>query len=778
MKKQKTANKPPQVIPQKRKDETRIITQEAEPVKPQELNPVKPPESKGWKYAFIGLAAAIFATMILLSLDAGNSGDEDGFQIPQSEVYYNYYASMGKDTITTIEGMEYYPIAFDIVVTALQHGFKIDNTANFRHCCNSAVGWLAILFAGLLAMRIAGWRAGIFTMLLLFLSPRFLGHSFNNPKDIPFAALMMMGLYYSTRFIQQLPKVKTSAFLLLGVTAGLATASRIAGMLIFCYWALFLGIYFFAARIHKNKNIPKNPRHVKEKSKKPYLKTVLLIVAMFAIAYIIALALSPYAHKEPIKAFKIAFDTASHFKAYLRQLFEGAFQWSHRLPWYYTPKYILITIPLAVILGFLLYPFVGGLKKDRRFTTFIVYFACIFPVAWIIFSNANVYGGWRHAMFAYPPMVVAAGLGFSALIDLCKNRYLKIACMALPLLLLVLPLSHILRNHPYEYVYFNEIGGGVKKAYGKYELDYYYHSTREASEWIIKNAKKDSLVTGDKIIVATWHAPSVNYYLRNDTARFQTVFSRWDSRGNIDWDYAIFVVTGIPPEQINGKHFPPANTIHSIDVDGKPICLILKRNDKSDYQAMQYMELQDAVNSILFLEKALAHDPYNETALINLIGVYYIIGQLDEHIYLLDRAREYIPKYRWVNWYHASLYMMKKDYDQVIKISNQALADDYSVKEFYRLLYEVYQQKKEYKSAEKTLLKMIENDLLESEDADRLVAVYKAQGMNDMLALRKFYKLMQSRAEKKGEKETAEHYRNALEEVIKGKKNLPSIRVE
>jgi len=370
---------------------------------------------KHWKYIFTGLAAVILVTMILLSLDAGNSGDEDSAQIPQSEIYYNYYASMGQDAITTyMEGMEYYPTAFDIVVTTLQHWFKIDNIARFRHCCNSAVGWVAILFAGLLAMRIANWRAGIFTMLLLFLSPRFLGHSFNNPKDVPFAAVMMVGLYYSTRFIQQLPKVKTSTYIMLGIITGLATASRIAGVLILCYWAIFVGIYFLVTWIQKIKSVPKKTKKIKEKSKKPYLKVIMLIVAMLTIAYIVALILSPYAHKEPIKAFVSAYDTASHYAFWLRQLFEGRLQMSHRLPWYYIPKYILITIPIAVILGFVLYPFVGGLKKKKLLTTFIVYFACIFPVFWIIYSGANVYGGWRHVMFVYPPMVVAAGLGFSA----------------------------------------------------------------------------------------------------------------------------------------------------------------------------------------------------------------------------------------------------------------------------------------------------------------------------------------------------------------------------
>jgi len=338
--------------------------------------------------------------------------------------------------------------------------------------------------------------------------------------------------------------------------------------------------------------------------------------------------------------------------------------------------------------------------------------------------------------------------------------------MALPLLMLILPLSHIIRNHPYEYVYFNEIGGGVKKAYGNYELDYYYHSTRKATEWIIKNAEKGPLTTGDKILVATWHPASVDYFLRNDTARFSLTFTRWENRGDYDWDYAVFVVTGIPPEQIKSKHFPPANTVHTINVDGKPICLILKRHDKSDYQAAQYMEQKDTANAILFLEKALAHDPYNDTALANLIEAYYIAGQLDFYPDLIDHALKFIPKNKRINWYNAYLYTMKNDYDKAIKIANQVIADDFREKDFYRLLYNCYLQKREYGLVEKTLLNMIENDVMEQVDATQLVSLYRSQGMSNVSAQYKFYRLMESHyAKKKNEKKNLEYFRKAAEEI-------------
>ena len=51
-----------------------------------------------WFWSFIVLMVALFFAMPLMSRDAGNSGDEDGFQWPYGEQVYNYYATGGKDT--------------------------------------------------------------------------------------------------------------------------------------------------------------------------------------------------------------------------------------------------------------------------------------------------------------------------------------------------------------------------------------------------------------------------------------------------------------------------------------------------------------------------------------------------------------------------------------------------------------------------------------------------------------------------------------------------------
>jgi hypothetical protein len=38
--------------------------------------------------------------------------------------------------------------------------------------------------------------------------------------------------------------------------------------------------------------------------------------------------------------------------------------------------------------------------------------------------------------------------------------------------------------HPYEYIYFNDMSGGLKKAEGRFETDYWGASYREAAIWL------------------------------------------------------------------------------------------------------------------------------------------------------------------------------------------------------------------------------------------------------------------------------------------------------
>ena len=366
-----------------------------------------------WFWAFLIIIVVLFFAMPLMSLDAGNSGDEDGYQWPYAEQIYNFYASGGEDT-TCLQNndMGMHGGFFDQFTYTLVKWFNIDNYSQLRHIWNAIFGWICLLFTGLIARKIVGWRASTFTVILLFLSPRFLGHSFNNPKDLIFASMMMASFYYVICLIKEYPKPKISTSIKLTIFAALAIVSRFAGYLLFAYLVLFFIIYHII-QTHQNKL---------KNNIKPIGRYIAYVAGIGIVTFGLCIVLWPYIMSSPIKTTIKIFSEMSQYTVSLRQLFEGSLQWSDVLPWYYTPKYILMTIPIAVIVGLLLFFVFCWRKKEDRFWAFVVFFAFFFPVFWIVYTHANVYGGWRHAMFAYPPMVVAAGLGFEGLVRWVESR--------------------------------------------------------------------------------------------------------------------------------------------------------------------------------------------------------------------------------------------------------------------------------------------------------------------------------------------------------------------
>lgn len=732
-----------------------------------------------WFWAFAVLIVGLFFAMPLMSRDAGNSGDEDGFQWPYGEQIYNYYATGGKDTTCLAnDDMGMHGGFFDQLTVAVVKAFNVDNYSLLRHSMNAFFGWVGIFFAGLLAYRIRNWRAAVITVILLFLSPRYLGHSFNNPKDLIFASMMMASIYYIFQLIRQYPKPKISTSILLAVFSSLAIVSRFAGMLLYAYLVLFLIIY----HICQNKK-----KSLSADSMKIVGRYILYVAAIGLVTFGLSIAMWPYIMAAPVKTMLKVFHSMSSYFVSIRQVFEGTMQWSDYLPWYYTPKYILMTIPVAVIIGLVLFFVFCWRKKEDRFWSFLVFFTFFFPVFWIVFTHANVYGGWRHAMFAYPPMAVAAGLGFEGLVKWVEAKVqgskfkvqssnkeeqlaevgskkplvVNICAVAFLLLLLIGPIRHILANHPYEYVYFNELVGGTKNQLGQYELDYYYHSTREASEWVKANAEKKA--DGSKTIVATWHTASVDYFFRKDTSDFKVRFVRWYEKENSDWDYAIFTVTGMAPSYLKSANFPPKNTVKTIEVDGVPIAIILKREDKSDCQAFAMKQDPSKLDSVVMLyQKALQKDPDNLGALLNIGETYVRMNKPDSALAYLNHYNEIDAESEMANYMRAYAYVYKNDANAALDVLHKIQKHNPKYVASYILAVQLHLQKKDYVAAKKEFLKAIDVDQMNDQLTQLWIQYCAMQNIDQNNAYIQLYKLMAKSCEKRGKKEEAERYLKAI----------------
>jgi tetratricopeptide (TPR) repeat protein len=653
------------------------------------------------KKIFVAVAALLFILMPILSLKSGISGDEETYHYPHGKNVYKYYATLGKDTSCLHYDnsvLQMYGPVFDVITVAVIKIFKPDDEYMVRHILNSLTGWAAMLFAALIAVMLGGWRAGIITLIFMFLSPRFLGHSFNNPKDIPFAAAYIFTVYAIIRFLKYFPekKWKYAGFVALGI--GLSIGVRVGGILLAIYFIMFAGLYYIISV------------QIKEWLKKDHLiklfNLLLWAVGISVVGYALGVLLWPYAQKTPfiigsLKRTKEALIYMEQYGTSLRQVFEGKIIWSDHVPPYYLPKYILMTIPEFVILGLIcFFLLLQKLKRSDALWYFILLFVSVFPVAFIIFRGSNVYGGWRHVLFIYPGLAVIASTGANQLISLPKNRYIRYGIAAFFGLLLLLPLKHIINSHPNEYIYYNDLSGGVKKAYGRYEMDYFYHSLRSGSEWLIKHKINGTGISnGKKIIVATNLSINTRYYFRHLKDKVKVIYIRYYERGDKDWDYAILANSYINPYQLKKKIWPPANTIHTIDVDGMPVCAILQRKYRDDLTGYKLMSEGNSAEAIGYFKTAIAHDKNYEMEYYNLAQAYLNIGDNDNAIRAANGCLKLYPDYdRALNQLGVA-YFNNRDYEKSFQVfERNMIVNPKNVVSFYYAGL-IYAQTNDFKTA-------------------------------------------------------------------------------
>lgn len=660
-------------------------------------------ESSIYRLLFFIVAIALMFAMPILSRDAGISGDEM-VNYDHAKLVYDYYAKGDKSAVdprvnpklnSTL--LQYYGQSFDNLTYFVNKITKTDSPFESRHMMNSLVGWLIILISGLLLSHIAGWRAALIGMLLLFVSPRFLGHSYNNPKDIPFAFAYLFSIFQMILWTKELPKIKIKRVIWIILGIAMAISVRIGGLMLVAFLFMIVGLWYITSRPLKD--------FFTGKYLSGGFKYIFILSGISIAAFLVGIILWPYAIESPIKHSKESLDIMTNFSVGIRQLFNGENIWSDRAPWDYLPKYIFMTIPIVVILGLGLFIVLikKVLKTSNELVVFVIAFAFFFPVFYIIYQKSNVYGGWRHVLFVYPFLVMAAALGFEGLIRLFKNKFIKIGVMVILGGLMFLPVKHIAKNHPHEYVYYNELAGGVEKSYGFYEMDYYFHSMRAASLWLNDYIKKEHPNPPKKVVVVSNNMGITQYYFRHDTTNVAVGYIRYYDRGTIDWDYCIVVNSYIDAIQLQTGIWPPKNTIHTIDVDGKPVCAILKRDDRNDYLGFAAKSMAESIKennttrdslfreSIVSFKKAIKADSHNETALLSLTEIYMNAQNLDSAMYYVDLLLAVYPTYENGLNYKGWLSIQKFDKNQ----NQQALTDaknafEKIIKVNYKYVYGYY----------------------------------------------------------------------------------------
>jgi hypothetical protein len=451
------------------------------------------------KYPYSIASIILFAILFLLIgatfWQYGLTCDE-GIHNLQGELIYRYYASHGKDLAALqYTNLYLYGGFFCTSAYTISHLFT-SHQIEIRHLLNALFGLLGIYGCwkiGNLFYRAAG---GFWCALLLATTPLFYGHMFANPKDIPFAVGYIWALYYILLSLHYLPHLPKRIALAIGLAFGVTLGVRVGGLLLFGYLGL-AWFLFFLFNLPKDRNQKLLPHY--------FLAITKLIVPaaiIIAVTYSVMVVSWPWVRNHTIHRVLQALREMANFQSGGSSLFRGVFVMDNHVPWYYLPWYLLIQLP-EIVLVFLLPAAMLILAKFRKkiinrldriflIRVGLLLLAVFFPIVYAIFKNSDIYDGMRHFLFLVPPLVCLAGIGLVNFINFSRTKFRgspKYIILAIALFF-AWHLSIMIRLHPYQYVYFNSIVGGLPGAYMKYETDYWCASYKEGLDLLVTYLKK------------------------------------------------------------------------------------------------------------------------------------------------------------------------------------------------------------------------------------------------------------------------------------------------
>ena len=374
-----------------------------------------------------------------------------------------------------------YGVVFEAPASFLEIILKIKDKKNqflLRHYLNFIVFFLGIIFFyKILKLRFRNWFVPLIGSVILVLSPRIFANSFYNNKDLVFLSFFIIASYYAIKFINN-QNFKNSIYF--AIFAALAIDVRILGILI------PLLVFFI--------------NNIKNFFDKCFKEKLLLNLSNLFLVFLFITIFWPYLWENPINNFIFAFKGMANFEIETFNLFFNNIINARNVPWYFIPVWIIITTPILYIILFtigiclLFYSLYQNkiLNLDKNNYINIFFISTLFaPLIAVVLFNSTLYNGWRQMYFIYPSIIFISSLALNYIYNLKSILTKKILIIVL-IIYSFNVLAWIIKNHPHQYVYFNEIID-KKNLNNKFDLDYWGLSYKENFEYILKNDQKDKI---------------------------------------------------------------------------------------------------------------------------------------------------------------------------------------------------------------------------------------------------------------------------------------------
>jgi hypothetical protein len=240
-------------------------------------------------------------------------------------------------------------------------------------------------------------------------------------------------------------------------------------------------------------------------------KAVPVLLGYFGIAMLVTYLTWPYLWGAPIQNLLRSLMVASDFPWGGKVLFAGVEYSATTLPRSYLPVLLAIQTPefsLILFLSGLMIVALGIVSKKLEWQKWLVIALWFFsPLLAVIIIRPTVYDNFRQFLFILPPAFIFIGASVQWILDHVHNRLLTIILM---IALLVPNIYTLVKLHPYQYLYYNNLVGGLQGAFRRFDTDYWATSYKEATRFLNMTAPP-----GSKVVVV---GPSqiVEDYARKD----------------------------------------------------------------------------------------------------------------------------------------------------------------------------------------------------------------------------------------------------------------------
>jgi hypothetical protein len=433
------------------------------------------------------LLAALTVAVAVTFRHYGATFDE-AVQDDYGRYILDWYLTLGADrNAVTYLDLFYYGGLFD-TLAALANKISPFGHYETRHLLNGLAGIAGLAGCWRLGCRLGGPAAGLMSLAALALMPSWYGMMFINPKDIPFAAAMVWGVALLTDIAENPEHPRRRTVVVLGLAVGLALGVRIGAVLLLGYLGCVLAVA--AAQRLGDGWRPAIAFAVRA--------TRSIVLPVLIIAWAVMLVFWPYAQIDPIANPIDAYLHFAHRSADIATLYFGSYVGGGYQPPLYLPVYLLLKLPdvvLAVLAGSIL---LGCWRLVRRqwprqplrFLPLLL--SLTVPSAYVLATDPPLYDAERHFLFLLPLLAVVVGLGLAEVFAQLSRPLARGALAAAIAVGCAVQVAEMVRLHPYEYAFFNDLVGGVAGAAGRFETEYWGEALTEAADALAARLAQDN----------------------------------------------------------------------------------------------------------------------------------------------------------------------------------------------------------------------------------------------------------------------------------------------